>query len=463
MNSNTTHTDPRLQKISNAVWNAMVLRKEALEGVKYHVYYDEWSGARADGSLYGWGYVNWSSKTRLYPFYVYKWIGNNLNAGDNIVISTSTTNIRTLAWINNGNLNIMLIHNSTSTETVSLKGLTGQLNYQKIDDPTGTKYKNPSIPQTITIDASSVITLNGYTVIFLNKTLCTPKTCTQLGKQCGTWDDRCGTNLNCGTCISPKTCNSTGQCICTLKTCNDYPSKCGSLSDGCSGTITCSCASGYSCQSGSCVYSLVSYWKFDEGSGTKAYDYMKLNNGTLMNMETVDWVTGKYGKALKFDGVNEYVDCGSKASLNLNAFSITVWVNPTSVSGYKTIVRKAGASSADTNYALDLDSGNTKVRFFVYDTSGNYHGVMATTKSVSLNKWTHIAATYDGTTFKVYINGTQDATTATWSGSIKTTTGSLKIGSSTSSNYFNGTIDEVKIWNRSLTQEEITKVYNNQL
>jgi hypothetical protein len=168
-------TDPRIQKMTGAVWTALTLRAEILKGVNYNVYYEFSSNGNSEhqktSTGYGFGMINSYSNVPWYPYYVQKWIGNNLNVGDNLLQSTSSSkNIRTLSWVSNGKLNILLIHNSTAIETVSLNGMTGQLSYQKIDDPTGTSYLNP-IVQNDTINAGNTITLNGYTVMLLQQSM----------------------------------------------------------------------------------------------------------------------------------------------------------------------------------------------------------------------------------------------------------------------------------------------------
>ncbi|OGI11652.1 hypothetical protein A3K64_00865 [Candidatus Micrarchaeota archaeon RBG_16_36_9] len=192
----------------------------------------------------------------------------------------------------------------------------------------------------------------------------------------------------------------------------------------------------------------VASWSFEEPSGAT---YVKA---------THIWIKGMYGSALSFDSVNDYVDVSNDASLNFNGpFSIAAWVYVRNGGPpFKTIVRKS--NSTYTNYVFDINSTNG-IRFFIYDTSGNIKGITIGTATISFNTWTYLAGTYDGSLFKVYINGTQDPKTFTWSGSINQTTGSLRVGSYMNTNYFNGTIDEVKVWNKALSSTEITnEMYN---
>ena len=84
---------------------------------------------------------------------------------------------------------------------------------------------------------------------------CTSKTCSQLGKQCGVWNNGCGTNISCGTCLTGKTCTN-GACVCAPQTCFDLGKECGIWNNGCGANITCGdCSSGYACNStGQCVF-----------------------------------------------------------------------------------------------------------------------------------------------------------------------------------------------------------------
>lgn len=91
---------------------------------------------------------------------------------------------------------------------------------------------------------------------------CTPQTCSELGKECGSWADGCGGYVSCGLCQTGYTCDSTGQCICNPFTCSHYlmgftyvSLECGSWTDGCGGTLNCgTCTIGSTCSSmGQCI------------------------------------------------------------------------------------------------------------------------------------------------------------------------------------------------------------------
>jgi len=96
---------------------------------------------------------------------------------------------------------------------------------------------------------------------------------------------------------------------------------------------------------------LVSYWDFEEGSGNVSYDYTKANNGTLYN-GVARTTSGKYGSALQFDGVDDYIDAGNAASLNIaNSITLETWIKFSSLGGR--IIAKE-TSNYDTPYLIYL-------------------------------------------------------------------------------------------------------------
>jgi hypothetical protein len=205
---------------------------------------------------------------------------------------------------------------------------------------------------------------------------------------------------------------------------------------------------------------LVAYWKLDEGLGSTAKDSSpNKNDATLYNSPV--WTTGRSGKALQFNGAN-YIEAPDSSSLDLNSqVTITAWINPSSVSAYNRIVAKSYTSNIApwTMYGLLFDNAN-HLRLEIA-TSGTQNAVNGVT-TIPLNQWTFVAETYDGSTMKVYVNGVLDNST-THTGTIDTNNIPLSIGrSGFGLDYFKGTIDEVKIWNRALSADEIKKEYGVQ-
>lgn len=205
---------------------------------------------------------------------------------------------------------------------------------------------------------------------------------------------------------------------------------------------------------------LVGYWAFDEGSGNTVADSSVYgNNGTLNNEPT--WVDGIYGKALDFDGVNDYIQIPQSSSLDVtDQVTVEAWVYPRAyvdnLGATSNVVARSQLSGA-TIYTL-ATSSEGKVLYAVNPTPPLHSSVA----NLPLNTWTHLAMTYNGSYVRLYINGTLDSYYAL-SGLIQTTTNWLAIGcrpngpygGSGTYCYFNGTIDDVRIYNRALNQQEI--------
>ncbi|MFI7228439.1 LamG-like jellyroll fold domain-containing protein [Nonomuraea angiospora] len=199
---------------------------------------------------------------------------------------------------------------------------------------------------------------------------------------------------------------------------------------------------------------LVAAYAMDEGGGTAVADASgKGNNGTAAN--TAWSVTGKYGQALSFNGTSSWVTVADSASLRLTGgMTLEAWVRPTSVSGWRTVLMKE--FGADLAYAI-MGSGGSGPAAFIYTSSG---ANAPAASNLPLNTWSHVAATYDGSTLRMFVNGTQVATNPT-GGNLRTGTSPLRIGgNSGSGEYFSGLIDEVRVYNKALTAAEITTDMN---
>jgi RNA polymerase sigma factor (sigma-70 family) len=151
----------------------------------------------------------------------------------------------------------------------------------------------------------------------------------------------------------------------------------------------------------------VALWKFDEGSGTVAVDSSgNGNNGTLHG--GVTWAAnGKHGGALRFDGTG-YVDVGRPASLNFTGtITVAAWIQPTNVGTDNVIVGK-GFTGAITPFWLSL-MGSNRARFGHFD--NGYHMADGTLSSGSFTDgaWHHVAGVYDGTAYRLYVDGREIA------------------------------------------------------
>ena len=222
----------------------------------------------------------------------------------------------------------------------------------------------------------------------------------------------------------------------------------------------------------------VGLWLLNEAGGLSAYDLSGNNNhGTLTNQPT--WTSGRFGQALSFDGVNDYVDCGNKASLNpTEALTVESWVkfnflDYTGKTGeLLAIAGKGFPDAADPNYGwwFSYDNRNNRKAFHYTcfgNSAGGYAGGVnnfagtAYGYTFSTGVWYHLAFTITQTEAKLFINGAQHGPTKSISNlQLADTTRTLRIGKLSSVNsYWDGLIDEVRIYNRALTSEEILEHY----
>ena len=204
---------------------------------------------------------------------------------------------------------------------------------------------------------------------------------------------------------------------------------------------------------------LVGAWAFGEGSGATTVDAS--GNGNTGTINGATWSTaGRYGNALSFNGTNTTVRVPSSASLNVtSAMTLSAWIRPAaSQGGWRTILQR----QVDA-YFLNASNDTGALRPSGGGTFGSATDWVGGPTASPVNAWTHVALTYDGTIMRLYINGTQVATKAR-TGTVQTTTNPLWIGGNQPyGEYFNGLIDETRIYNRALTAGEIQTDMNTPL
>jgi hypothetical protein len=191
---------------------------------------------------------------------------------------------------------------------------------------------------------------------------------------------------------------------------------------------------------------------FDEGSGTIANDTSGSNNDGMLSGTT--WTTGRFGGGLSFNGIDAWVTIPHAASLDLSAgMTIEAWLKPTALSGWSTAVIKETADGLA--YSLYANDDNPWPAAYVRRNGASTSDATAGTAPLALNAWTHLAATHNGTTLQLFVNGVAVSSMPA-SGSIVASTGSLRIGGNQVwGEYFTGVIDEVRVYSRALSQSEI--------
>jgi len=207
----------------------------------------------------------------------------------------------------------------------------------------------------------------------------------------------------------------------------------------------------------------VGMWLFDEGSGNVAKDSSGKGEDGKINGAT--WVNGKFGKALSFDGVNDYVEVPNVPDLNpKKAMSMGCWVYIMGNAGkHRDIISKDG-ESAERQYLITSSDIN-KFRAHIWTSDAVAHYFDGKT-SVELETWYHIAQTYDGSVLYLYVNGKEDGSVK-FSGDIIVTSQPVRIGGGANPGappyHTPGIIDEVVVFNVALEKEDIQTLMNEGL
>ena len=213
----------------------------------------------------------------------------------------------------------------------------------------------------------------------------------------------------------------------------------------------------------------VAHWKFDEGEGTKAFDSsINRNSGTLTGASHLPtWTSGKFGSAIEFDGVDDYVNVGNDSGLNIaNAITIEAWAN-SAIAGSAYSAAGHILTKKQTNegtYSLNANASSNDFRFkILLDGSEGTARTIDSNDNILADVWYHIVGTYDGAIMKMYIDGVLQDDTLSIAGTIDVDNpGILTMGNrSDGANLFNGFIDDVRIYNYARSADEILLDYNN--
>lgn len=204
---------------------------------------------------------------------------------------------------------------------------------------------------------------------------------------------------------------------------------------------------------------LVGCWLFNEGAGLRANDLSgNGNHGVLTNFEPFSATSGWQGQGLAFDGSNDYVDLGNKASLNnVEQITLEAIINASNFTGTHCIYSDGHVGYPPTR-RIDWEfSGNQLV--FRFSRDGNEEVAVAFPGTFQLNTRYHVAVTYDNLNVTTYKNSLPTATPYTGNLYPKVRTayiGARRAGVS----FYSGTIEEFRIWNRALNASEIQQLYS---
>ena len=196
---------------------------------------------------------------------------------------------------------------------------------------------------------------------------------------------------------------------------------------------------------------LVLYHPYDDGKDAQAEDLS--GNEHIGEIDNPKWVNGKFGKALEFDGTKTFVTVESTPELNVDACTFMAWINAEHWNGVRQVVGKSvhGGCGGRVQYGLFSEGGGFKVRL---ETEAGRADI--STDLPETGEFVHIAFTNDTKKTKIYFDG-KEMVEGDTPGKLKGNEDPWRVGQDCdrAQYIFAGIIDEVRLWNRALSEEEI--------
>lgn len=213
----------------------------------------------------------------------------------------------------------------------------------------------------------------------------------------------------------------------------------------------------------------IAYWKLDETSGITAFDTtIEANDGTLHNGPV--WTSGQQGGALSFDGNNDYVEIPHIDEYLLDNGSIAFWFWTNEISGYQGLFSKDSDGYDDGGHVAMFIGSGGKVVAGLQSTSSTH---LVQSNVITANAWHHVAFTFGDNGMKLYIDGNLEGTNS-YAYGMGTSPGGggnyepIALGALTSSSgdltvtplshYFDGKLDDVRLFDYALSQADITNL-----
>lgn len=205
---------------------------------------------------------------------------------------------------------------------------------------------------------------------------------------------------------------------------------------------------------------LIAKWTFDDGTATDSSG--NNHHGSIHGAQPIN---GLKGNALRFNGVDNYIEIPNHPSLNgLTQLTISCWFNVHGFDVWEPILNKGGYNEYTTD-VFEVNVNNQGLVHFVlnFETSGR-NGYNTPAGQIKLDTWYHLVGSWDGDILSLYIDGDLVQTYDTPNEPLKTSDSSLQIGleyDNPDKSFFNGDIDDIYIYSRSLTAEESTTLYTS--
>jgi hypothetical protein len=211
---------------------------------------------------------------------------------------------------------------------------------------------------------------------------------------------------------------------------------------------------------------LVAYYSM-RNSGTTVFDEWGGNNGTAVFSPAFAYDNGVVGNGILMNGSSQYIDLGTNLYESYQAGTIAAWIYPTNMTDRLSII-SSSVESVNTNWVQFGVYEATK-GILIHDRTKNNNNFVLGSTVLASNAWSHVVVTTDGTAYALWVNGAAQSITAlvgtnsgAWFGDLGAGAHEVNIGKRQrldDTYWFAGRIDEVRIYNRALTADEINKLY----
>lgn len=218
---------------------------------------------------------------------------------------------------------------------------------------------------------------------------------------------------------------------------------------------------------------LIGYWKLDEASGN-VIDSSNYNHTSTIYGNVTYEIPAEYGTGIHFDGDDDYIEINSNDAFNNSNLSISFWVNFSDLpDSFPHTLANTGlvckGDWADEAWCIDLEwspwtTPNLGFRFW-HRHAGIGMTTVKTTGSIVTGEWIHVAATYDGSTSEIYLNGQIENSTSTPFGDLISSSDPIHIATRTNTTGYpihsiNGSMDDVRIYDNGFNSSEVGYLYN---
>jgi len=218
---------------------------------------------------------------------------------------------------------------------------------------------------------------------------------------------------------------------------------------------------------------LVGWWRFDETNGTNAVDSAGTDPGALLSFASgvfspwaSGWTSGRSGNALAFNGASDFVDLDSSLLSFTNNFSISAWINPGDAAGYG-VYFCLRSTYATSGFRFTINGNTVEIDG---QTTAGWNQTFFAAGQLQNNTWYHVVVVYDKSLLEFYLNGV--GVPAAYSGEpywggdfVMDPGGSTRIGAENGDGpvgfFFNGLIEDVRAYNRTLTPAEVQALYQS--